>query len=135
MILDKINDTKTNLRKYIESILIKLGLPEESFKYFFQYYYSYILIPLLPILYYIYPLIRPIITVYMFVVAILGTVLILLITENTYNLKYFIIRILTILIHWIVLIPIFMKSSYIKTKKTKMKRKMKRKMKLQIKRK
>ena len=117
MILDKINNININLRKYIESILIKLGLPEESFKYFFQYYYSYILIPLLPILYYIYPLIRPIITVYMFVVAILGTILILLITENTCNLNYFIFRILTILIHWIVLIPIFIKSSFLPTKK------------------
>ena len=119
MILDKINNININLRKYIESILIKLGLPEESFQYFFQYYYSYILIPLLPILYYIYPLIRPVITVYMFVVAILGTILILLIPEKTSNLIHFITRILTILIHWIVLIPIFMKSSYIKTKKKK----------------
>jgi len=119
MILDKINDININLRKYIESIFINIGLPEESFKYFFQYYYSYILIPLLPIIYYIYPLIRPVITVYMFVVAILGTILILLIPEKTSNLIHFITRILTILIHWIVLIPIFMKSSYIKTKKNK----------------
>lgn len=119
MILDKINDININLRKYIESIFINIGLPEESFKYFFQYYYSYILIPLLPILYYIYPLIRPVITVYMFVVAILGTILILLIPDKPRTLIHFIIRILTILIHWIVLIPIFMKSSYIKTKKNK----------------
>ena len=119
MILDKINNIKINLRKYIESILIKLGLPEESFTYVFRYYYSYILIPLLAILYYMYPLIRPAITVYMFVVAILGTILILLISEKTSNLVHLITRIITILMHLIVLIPIFIKSSYIKTKKNK----------------
>ena len=119
MILDKINDINIHLKKYIENILINIGLPEESLKYFFQYYYSYILIPLLPILYYIYPLIRPTITIYMFVVAILGTILILLISEKTSNLVHLITRIITILMHLIVLIPIFIKSSYIKTKKNK----------------
>jgi len=119
MILDKINDINIHLKKYIENILLNIGLSEESLKYFFQYYYSYILIPLLPILYYIYPLIRPTITIYMFVVAILGTILILLISEKASNLVHLITRIITILIHWIVLIPIFTKSSYIKTKKNK----------------
>ena len=119
MILDKINYIKMNLRKYIENILIKIGFPEESLKYFFQYYYSFILIPLLPILYYMYPLIRPAITVYMFIVAILGTILILLIPEKISNLIFLIIRIIYIFFHLIVLVPIFMKSSYIKTKKNK----------------
>ena len=119
MILDKINYIKMNLRKYIENILIKIGIPEESFKYFFQYYYSWILIPLLPILYYNYPLIRPAITVYMFIVAILGTILTLLIPEKIPNLMFLIIRIIFIFFHLIVLVPIFMKSSYIKTKKNK----------------
>ena len=119
MIIDKINYIKINLRKCIENVLIKIGIPEESFKYFFQYYYSWILIPLLPILYYMYPLIRPAITVYMFIVAILGTILTLLIPEKIANFMFLIIRIIFIFFHLIVLVPIFMKSSYIKTKKNK----------------
>ena len=54
----------------------------------------------------------------MFVVAILGTILILLIPQVITNLMYLIIIIICIILHLIVLIPIFMKSSYIKTKKT-----------------
>ena len=119
MILDKINYIKTNLRKCIENVLIKIGIPEKSFKYFFQYYYSWILIPLLPILYYMYPFIRPVITVYIFIVAILGTILTLLIPGKISNLMLLIIRIIFIFFHLIVLVPIFMKSSYIKTKKNK----------------
>lgn len=117
MILDKTNTIEIFLRKYIESILINIGIPKETFKYFFQYYYSYILIPLLPILYYTYPLARPIITIYMFVVAILGTILILLIPIKIQNSTYLIIRIINIIFHLLVLVPIFTKSSYIKTKK------------------
>lgn len=119
MILDKINYIKNEFKKYIENVLIKLGYSEEHLKYFFQYYYSWILIPLLAILYYMYPLIRPAITVYMFIVAILGTILILLIPEKISNLIFLIIRIICIFLHLIVLVPIFMKSSYIKTKKNK----------------
>lgn len=117
MILDKTNAIEIFFRKYIESILINIGIPKETFKYFFQYYYSYILIPLLPILYYMYPLARPIITIYMFVVAILGTILILLIPIKIQNSTYLIIRIINIIFHLLVLVPIFTKSSYIKTKK------------------